>query len=236
MNTLRSIIIDSSNFSLRVLEDLILKTPAITLEKKFLRFAEAGESCREKSPDLIICNIDSLNKDLVDSIKNTFPFAMIVCAGDRETIEQKGLEENIFGYLYKPYSHERILSIVSKAGAYISYNCQNHLGTRKPFVFIKSEYKTIRIDLEDILYCEGLKDYTQIHLRNKPKPVVTLQNLKSIMEKLPSTDFVRVHRSYIVSIDKVDAISRNEISIGQSEIPIGDAFREKLFELIEDNS
>ncbi|MCW3108791.1 MAG: DNA-binding response regulator [Segetibacter sp.] len=239
MNHLSSIIIDSSNSSLRVLENFLIDSPAVSLDRKFSVLTDAKDYCMQNSADIVICNIDIINKETIDVIKDAQPSSMIVCAGNREAIEQKGLEENIFGYLYKPFSYEKILSMVSKANTHKSFNTYSTYNTtdaKKTFVFIKSEYKTIRVDLEDILYCEGLKDYTQIHLKGKVKPLVTLQNLKSLFEKLPVRDFVRVHRSYIVSIDKIDAISRNEIAIGSSEIPIGDAFRDRLYELIGEHS
>jgi DNA-binding LytR/AlgR family response regulator len=107
---------------------------------------------------------------------------------------------------------------------------------KRVFLFIKSEYKLIKINLADVLFLSGLRDYTQIYLKGKASPLTTLQNLKEFETKLPEDDFVRVHRSYIIAIGQVDSISRNEISIGHYTIPIGNAYKQGLDTMIEKNS
>jgi DNA-binding LytR/AlgR family response regulator len=106
----------------------------------------------------------------------------------------------------------------------------------KKFVFVKSEYKIIKVRFEDIVFCEGLKDYTQVYVKGKSDPILTLSNLKSFFSKLPGDEFMRVHRSYIVSISHIDSIARNEIYIGKKIIPIGDSFKNDFYEMIESNS
>ena len=101
------------------------------------------------------------------------------------------------------------------------------------FVFIKSEYKIIKVRFDEILFCEGMKDYTQIYLHGRTQPVLTLQNLKNFSSRLPETDFVRVHRSYVVSLNHIETISRNEISIGKKVVPIGNSYRNDFFKIIE---
>ena len=95
--------------------------------------------------------------------------------------------------------------------------------TKRTFLFVKSEYKLFRIDLCDILYLSGMRDYTQIYLNGKATPITTLQNLKEFERKLDATAFVRVHRSFIVAIAQIDSISKNEMNIGSYNIPIGNA-------------
>jgi DNA-binding LytR/AlgR family response regulator len=104
------------------------------------------------------------------------------------------------------------------------------------FVFVKSEYKIIKVRFEDILFCEGLKDYTQIYVKGKSDPILTLNNLKSFLSRLPSDEFMRVHRSYIISISHIDSIARNEIYVGKKIIPIGETFKSDFYEMIESNS
>jgi len=103
------------------------------------------------------------------------------------------------------------------------------------FIFVKSEYKLIKIQLADILYLSGLRDYTQIFMKGKVSPLTTLQNLKDFESRLPANDFIRVHRSYIVAISQVETISRNEITIGNNTLPIGHAYRPMLDEMIGKN-
>lgn len=107
---------------------------------------------------------------------------------------------------------------------------------KRIFLFVKSEYKLIKINLADILFLSGLRDYTQIYLKGKSSPITTLQNLKDFESKLPEDEFIRVHRSYIIAIGQIDTISRNEICIGHNTIPIGNAYKHGFDEIIEKNS
>jgi DNA-binding LytR/AlgR family response regulator len=104
------------------------------------------------------------------------------------------------------------------------------------FVFIRSEYKIIQLKYEDILFCEGMKDYTRVHLTGKSGPILTLQNLKSFLSKLPEDEFIRVRRSYIVSLSHIDSIARNVIFIGRKAIPIGSRFKDQFFRIVEYHS
>ena len=107
---------------------------------------------------------------------------------------------------------------------------------KREFLFIKSEYKLIKINLAEVLYLSGLRDYTQIYLKGKATPITTLQNLKEFETKLVEDDFIRVHRSYIISVKQVDTISRSEINIGSHRIPIGSAYKPALDKMVEKNS
>src|SRR5205809_1149014 len=100
---------------------------------------------------------------------------------------------------------------------------------KQEFVFIKSEYKIVKINFDDILFCKGMKDYIQIYIRGKSKPIVTLQSLNIFATKLPQQTFIRIHRSFIVSLNHIDTISRNEIAIGKEIIPIGSIFKNDFF-------
>ena len=103
-------------------------------------------------------------------------------------------------------------------------------------IFVKSEYKLIQIDLDKILYIEGLKDYVKIYIENEPHPVLSLMRLKSLEEQLPGQKFVRVHRSFIVHMDKIKVIERNRIVFGKTYIPISDSYKEQLIEQLNRRS
>lgn len=101
------------------------------------------------------------------------------------------------------------------------------------FVFVKSEYKIIKVKFDEIMFCEGMKDYTQIYVLGKIQPVLTLQNLKNFSMRLPEDNFVRVHRSFVISLQHIETISRNEIAIGKKIVPIGNSYRNDFFRIIE---
>ena len=107
---------------------------------------------------------------------------------------------------------------------------------KQDFVFVKSEYKIVKIKFDDILFCKGMKDYIQIYLSGKSNPVVTLKSLNAFETKLPADKFIRVHRSYIVSMLHIDTISKNEISINKQLIPIGSIFKQDFFKMVDMNS
>lgn len=113
---------------------------------------------------------------------------------------------------------------------------QAPLKSKLDFVFVKSEYKIIKIKLDDIMFCEGMKDYTQIYVNGRIQPVLTLQNLKNFSSRLPESKFVRVHRSFVISLQHVETISRNEISIGKKMVPIGNSYRNDFFNIVEEYS
>ena len=101
------------------------------------------------------------------------------------------------------------------------------------FVFIKSEYKIVKVKFDDILFCKGMKDYIQIYLAGKSNPIVTLKSLNAFETKLPPERFIRVHRSYIISLMHIDSISKNEISVGKHIVPIGNIFKSDFFKMVD---
>lgn len=117
--------------------------------------------------------------------------------------------------------------LISKSSTALNAHVQHD------FVFVKSEYKIIKIKLENIMFCAGMKDYTQIYVADKNQPILTLQNLKNFQARLPAKDFVRVHRSFVVSLFHVDSISKNEITIGKKTVPIGNSYRNDFFSIVE---
>ena len=104
------------------------------------------------------------------------------------------------------------------------------------YFFIKSEYRIVKVNFNDILFCEGLKDYTQIYTSKKNKPIITLQNLKTFSERLPVRKFVRIHRSYIISLNYIESISKKEVEIGEKILPIGNSYRNNLLDIVKMNS
>ena len=104
------------------------------------------------------------------------------------------------------------------------------------YFFIKSEYRILKVNYDDIIFCEGLKDYTQVYTSKKSKPIITLQNLKTFSERLPAKNFVRIHRSYIISLNHIDSITRKEVEIAEKILPIGNSYRNNLLDIVKLNS
>ena len=139
----------------------------------------------------------------------------------------------MFSYLQVPASLEKLIGLFDLA---IRMGKKKVGLSNQSFFFVKSDYKIVKINFSDILFCEGMKDYTQIFLDHADNPVITLQNLKSVCEKLPASQFLRVHRSFVVAIDKIDVVTRRELMVKSRYIPIGNNYWEPLSSIIHQYS
>ena len=135
----------------------------------------------------------------------------------------------------KPFSYEEFLRAANKV-LQITEETSNQFQTfaaDDEFIFLKVEYQWVRISLKDISYIESLKDYVKVHLDDSQKTVLSLISLKALEEKLPSSKFMRIHRSFIVCLDKINAISKNSIFIGKTEITVGEQYKETFKTIVD---
>ncbi len=225
------VIVHDNRKNALLLQDYLAATPGVSVTGVFPGLAEAGSALHESRCDVVIAGLTVLEKLAKEESKP----AIWVCLGAEPAAAPAALHRNIFAYLDNSFSYERVFSLLQTIGHYMTQQTYP-AGPAREYIFIKSEYKLIRINLSDILFLSGLRDYTQVFLKGKVSPLTTLQNLKDFENKLPESAFVRVHRSYIVSLGQVDTISRNEITIGTYTIPIGHAYRQLLDEMIQKNS
>lgn len=225
---MRKIIIISDDDRYRPLLHEYLKTgPGIFVAGMFATAEEAQPTLDEIKCDVLFASLPVL---LLPAIERK-EIPVLVCLGEEKDMVSPETGRNIFAWLHLPFSYERVLSLLQNIELYM-IQLSTRTEEKRDYVFIKSEYKLIRINLSDILYLSGLRDYTQVFLKGKLSPLTTLQNLKDFETKLPDHNFIRVHRSYIISLSQVDSISRSEIVIGTHVIPIGNAYRQMLDEII----
>jgi DNA-binding LytR/AlgR family response regulator len=150
-----------------------------------------------------------------------------------------GFKVEALDYLLKPFDYAEFLTAANKANKWftlVKRKQQNSVSEEKEFLFVKSEYKQLRIKLSDVLYFEGLKDYIKIWVKDKPKPILTLMSLKSLEEELPETHFMRVHRSFIVSLKNVEVIERSQIIINKQRITVSEHYKPKFLAYVNQNS
>jgi two-component system, LytTR family, response regulator len=239
---LNCIAIDDEPLALDLMEEFISKVTFLNLINKCNRAVEAIEIIQKNKVDLIFLDIqmpDINGIQLLKSIKDK-PMVIFTTAFEQYAIESYELD--VIDYLLKPIPFDRFIKAANKALEY--NNLRNKLQTHNSnslyhemthdFFFVKSEYQNIKINFADILYIEGLKDYIKIFLSSKEKPVLTLMSLKSIEEKLPQSNFVRVHRSYIISINKIDALTKSIIHVGDKEIPVGELYIDNVLKILKD--
>jgi DNA-binding LytR/AlgR family response regulator len=147
----------------------------------------------------------------------------------------EGFRVDALDYLLKPFDYEEFLRVALKARAVLMPSSLS-VGTTLPapegYIYLKVEYQLVRVQLADILYVEGLKDYVKVHLASAGRPLLSLTSLRSMEEKLPADKFMRVHRSFIVGLDHVAAVGRGTLQVGKESLPVSDSYREvvdKLF-------
>ena len=234
---IRCIVLDDEALALDLIEDNIRKVPFLELVKKCTGAFDAMEILKLEQVDLIFLDIQMPDLSGIQFLKSlkTKPLVIFTTAYEKYAIE--GFELDVIDYLLKPFSFERFLKAVNKASEFlelknksISNGTQDEIRSSHDFIFVKADYKLVKIDFTDILFIEGLKDYIKIFTGEKP--IITLMSMKLIEERLPAGEFVRVHRSFIVALKKIRFIQRNFIQIGEREIPISDNYRDQLFSII----
>jgi two-component system LytT family response regulator len=234
---IRCIAIDDESLALELLEDNIRRTPFLRLVKSFTSGFEALEFLRQETVDLIFLDIRMPDLTGLQLLKVLRPKPLVIMITAYEKYALEGFELDVVDYLLKPVSYERFLKAVSKARELImlrrAATALTASGEPPPLpghLFVKSDYKQVRIDIAGILYIEGLKDYIKIY--SGPTPVITQMSLKTVAGKLPQKDFMRVHRSYIINIHRIQYVQRMHIRVGNKDIPIGENFRDAFFSAI----
>jgi DNA-binding LytR/AlgR family response regulator len=197
---------------------------------------EAQYYLQEFTPDIIFCDATAISGDIEKFLTQKELKVLVVVLTTNEEITSTELPYNVFSFIPKPVSLDVLLQLISRINNYLSVDTKKHSSVQNDFVFIKSAYKFYKIKFSDILFCEGMKDYTQVHILNREKPIITLQNLKNFVSKLPSDQFIRVHRSFVVSLSNIDMVSKNEITIGKKDLPIGESYRDQLFNIIQQSA
>lgn len=234
---LRSIAIDDEPLALQLVTGYIRKTP-------FLELAGAYENPLDALKKLSMENIDLIFLDIhMPDITGT-EFARTIQQGPRiifttayEKYALEGFKLEAVDYLLKPFSYEDFLRAGQKALKLFELESRaaSQIEASGEYLFVKSEYKIRRIKFSDILYIEGLKDYIKIYVENEKRPIFSLNSLKHLDTKLPSSQFMRVHRSYIVNLAKIDTIERGRILFGDIAISVGDQYKEKFQEYLDKN-
>jgi len=229
--------IDDEPLALRLIVEYIEKTPGLKLLDKFENPLEARGFLSDTSVDLIFIDIQMPDLTGIEftRIMEKGPKVIFTTAFEKYALE--GFRLDIVDYLLKPFSYDEFLKAVQKVTRLIKLEkgAPDRVEANEEFLFLKSDYKIKRINFNDILYIEGLKDYVKVYIQNTPKPVLSLSSLKLLETKLPETRFMRVHRSFIVNLQKIDTIERSRIVFGKTYIPVGDQYKEKFQEYLNKN-
>ncbi|MEH6407036.1 MAG: LytTR family DNA-binding domain-containing protein [Leeuwenhoekiella sp.] len=234
------LIVDDEPIALNLMKSYVDKTPYLELKGICHSALEALRQINNGHVDLIFMDIQMPDLTGIEFSKTlpTSTRVIFTTAFDKYALE--GYKVDAIDYLLKPFSYTEFLLASNKALSWFTLLKNNESNTlqnpEKKFIFIKSEYKQLKIELNQILYFEGLKDYIKIFLKDTPKAILTLSSLKAMQQELPSSKFMRVHRSYIVALDKIDEIERSQIIINAKRITVSENYREDFLKYISQNS
>lgn len=230
------IIVDDEPMALQLLESYVLRTPYLQLEGKFPNGIEVLQFLHEKKQiDIIFMDIQMPEIDGLELSKKIPIQTKIIftTAFDQYAIE--GYKVNATGYLLKPFNYIEFLEATEKAKQLL-LPTKNKEVEIPDYIFVKSEYKQIKIFLNDIIYIESMKDYVKIFLTSQSSPIVTLLSLKKLNEELPKENFMKVHRSFIVSLEKIEIVEKNQIVFGKQRITVAEPYREQFENFINERS
>ncbi|NBP70010.1 MAG: DNA-binding response regulator [Cytophagia bacterium] len=216
---IRVVAIDDEPLALALIEDHIKKIPYLELIGSFYNPMDALDLIRQQSVDLLFLDInmpDIIGVDFVKGLTNP-PKVIFITAYDYYAVQ--GFEVNAVDYLLKPVSFSRFLSSVERLKTNDTIKPK-----KEDFIFVKSEHNILKVDLKSIEYIEGYKDYLKIYT-DQPKPILTITTFKAIEQLLPD-DFLRIHKSYIVSINKIISFRNGKVLVKGKQLPIGDSYKE----------
>lgn len=237
--TLNCIAVDDEPLALGLVCKFIEQTPFLNLVGRYSGAVDALKAIHTQKIDLIFLDIqmpDLNGIELARVLDKGADKPRIIFTTAYNQFALEGYKVDALDYLLKPFNYEEFLRAAQKALNYhellnkpaapavaVSSTSEN---ADDNYLFLKVEYQLVRIALDDIMYIEGLKDYVKVHLKGVEKAVLSLTSLKALEEKLPSKRFMRVHRSFIVSLDKVTTMTKNSLQIGKMNIAIGDQYKE----------
>ena len=236
---LNCIAVDDEPLALGLVCKFIEQTPFLKLAGRYSGAVDALKAIHTQKIDLIFLDIqmpDLNGIELARVLDKGVDKPRIIFTTAYNQFALEGYKVDALDYLLKPFNYEEFLRAAQKALNYhelinkpapatpAAATADEH--TDDNYLFLKVEYQLVRIALDDIMYIEGLKDYVKVHLRGVEKAVLSLTSLKALEEKLPSKRFMRVHRSFIVSLDKVSSMTKNSLQIGKMNIAVGDQYKE----------
>lgn len=229
-------IIDDEPLALDLLESYISKTPFMKLTRRYSSALQALQSLStDNTVQLIFLDIQMPDLNGMEFAKLVDKQTRIILTTAFSEYAIDSYKINALDYLLKPFSYTDFLTAAKKAIDWFEITTSAEQNSNKILsgFFVRSEYQLVQIKFDELLYIEGLKDYVKIYCENKPKPILTLMNMKAVEELIPANQFIRVHRSYIVNRNKITKIDKNRIVIGKQEIPIGNTYRKSFIEFIE---
>ena len=240
--TIKCIAVDDEPLALDLVAKFIEQTSFLSLQSKFDNAIQALGYVNQNEVDLIFLDIQmpdlsgmELARILDGKTTSKKPKIIFTTAYNQFAVE--GYKVDALDYLLKPFSYEEFLKAATKAYQFFENQKKNTVAKvesekQVDYIFLKVEYQLVKVMLKDITHIEAYKDYVKVHLKDKPNPLLSLTSMKSMEELLPSDNFMRVHRSFIINLDHIDSVSRNVIHIGNSQIVVSENYKDAFMEFL----
>lgn len=226
---MKCLVVDDEPLARELMEDNIKKVPYLEWAGSCSNPLESLEILNREKIDLVFLDIQMPGINGIQFLQTLNQRVLVIFVTAYEKFAIEGYNLDVVDYLLKPVAFDRLLKATNKAHELFTLRAKP---TPQEFFFVHSDYNLVKISFADILYVEGLKDYVKIHLLSSQRPVITRMSMKSLEELLPNRKFVRVHKSFIISIEKIISIRKGRVKIGLSEVPISDSYSEKFYQTI----
>ncbi|WP_200979361.1 LytTR family DNA-binding domain-containing protein [Echinicola sp. 20G] len=238
---IKCIAVDDEPLALEMLCSFIEQTSFLSLEAKFENAIDALAHIHRNKVDLIFLDIQmpdlsgmELARVLESNKSSSDTRIIFTTAYNQFAIE--GYKVDALDYLLKPYSYEEFLKASTKAYQYFERKAHpmptSTEENSQSYIFLKVEYQLVKVMLKDIIYVEGYKDYVKVHLVGKSSPLLSLTSLKNMEDLLPEQHFMRIHRSYIISLDHIESITRNTVNMGSTTIAVSDNYKDTFLQFV----
>ena len=218
---IKCVAIDDEPLALQLIKAYIEKTPSLQLLQVFEDAVSADEFLQMHPIDLLFADIQMPDFNGLDLFRALESKPMIIFTTVHRKFAFEGFELQAIDYLLKPVSFDRFTKAVAKAEEY--YKFKNSAASNEEYLYVYSEYKLIKIDLNEIEFIESLEDYIRIHLTSG-KPILSLMPIKRVLQRLPPEKFQRVHRSYIVSVNKIKGVNNKRVILAAAQVPVSDSY------------
>ena len=227
-----AIAIDDEPPALKIIESFCAKQEVVSLLKTFTKPHEALKYLRKYPVDLLFLDIQMPSLSGLNFYKEIQQVSMVIFTTAYSEYAVEGFNLNAIDYLLKPFTYERFMLAVNKANEFYAFTHQKEKSVQE-YLFIRVDYSLVKIKIADIILIEGLDDYLQIYLADQRK-IVPRMTMKAIMGKLPAEEFMRVHRSFIIPLKRIDQVRNKVISTGGREIPLGSSYEEDFFKVFRE--
>lgn len=221
---MKCLIIDDEPLAVKLLKDYASKVPDLEVVMAGSDVFEGLKLAQDGAADLIFLDIQMPELTGIQFMKVLNGKCKVILTTAYEEYALQAFDHDVVDYLLKPFSLDRFMTAVQRARERLSIGkpITDATSSKADFIFVKSEYRVVKIELKDILYLESLRDYVAIHIAGGK--ILTLQSLRSFEETLDTVKFMRIHKSYIIAIDKISAVERKRVVIGDTYLPVGETY------------